>query len=900
MAKKKKEKKPDELKPVDKQVMDGDSLTVEDVRKFIQDSKKKRQDFISVADRSWQEIEKRGNKGRLYSGNDLERIRKWTKFPLWWSCWKIRQPIVFARLPVPVLKDTQGDDPFGRTACVIGERFTRSILKTFDAFPEFASSVDDFLVTNFAWGRVCYRNSESLEDEKIRLQMIQPEPPAFEASDADPNMEPPEEYNIPQPPMFLDPAGNEVDSSLVQEDDLGPFLLSGKKVYIDNEEVYFESQLYSNYYADPDARRASKRTREAYEYQYSYREFKEKFGDAGLSKLASGDIEDHKTTGKPIIVFEYHDALLREVRWLAENSEDFFQPKEIADIPALKEVDGKEEKVPDNSDLYGLSGFFPCTEPLVINQGTREFWPVPEYFQVCDILDDIHSIVGRMILLTRAIRVRFFYDASVRELAQLIGEAGESTAIGIPNLAETLMKDDADLSKLVAFFPTEELINGLKNIYEAFAQRLDMFYQVTGLSDLIRGQTNPDSDKTFGERQMEGKFALNRIEPFQRKVQDWVKDNYQLLMEMGLKMFSDETIDDYVTPQTLDKEDKDRYVVALDLLRNNKRRRFRVDFETDSTISVNEQWKRAQAIEMANVITKMQESVAKTAQEMPELVQSQLKIMSHVIGELTDGKLFIDEIQDSIEDIIEKVSQPKTPEFNKDQAQIELDKARLLFDQQKQSVEDRFRELEINAKQAIEIEKIKQDDRITSLQAQIDQYKIATDNQTKQMQIAAEGQQAREKLEKEYQAIGAEIIKMREELQVKREELLVEIRKVADKKEIDQVTLMIDARIAESEKVLDAARLQLEQATSKLDLEERWATEFRLQKEEADKTVHSKLDGLTKVMEMALMKKELEAPSGQPKEPTEEKPSKPKKRRSKVKRDKNDNIVEIVHEDVDD
>ena len=157
MARKKKEPKQPVDKPINTQVMRNDTLTIEDVKQFIADTKKKREDWLTIADRSWNEIKKRNKKGKLYGGNDLDRIKRWTRFPLWWSCWKIRQPITLARLPIPVLKDTQGDDPFGRTACVVGERLVKNILKTFDAFSEFAACNDDFLITDLGWGRVFYK-----------------------------------------------------------------------------------------------------------------------------------------------------------------------------------------------------------------------------------------------------------------------------------------------------------------------------------------------------------------------------------------------------------------------------------------------------------------------------------------------------------------------------------------------------------------------------------------------------------------------------------------------------------------------------------------------------------------------------------------------------------------------
>ena len=802
----------------------ADTTTIEDVRKFVEDVRKKRSDYLNIADRSWDEIEKRNKRGTLYGGNDLSRARRWAKFPLWWSCWKIRQPITLARLPIPVLKDTQGDDPYGRTACVIGERLTRGILKTFDIFPEFTAANDDFLVTNFGWGRWFFRKTESEEPAKLRLQEIQPPPQV--GPDGQPM--PPQ-----GPPIFVTPEGAPVAEPLF--DEFGAYVLTGEMEEVENEEVYFRAGLYSQLYVDPDARRWNEVTRLAFESEYSYREFKVMFGQEAIDKLAIAEQELHRS-GKPIIVFEYHDKLLKEVRWFAETSEDFFQPASMPRVDASsllpiggptaegadEEAESEEFGMVDNSDLYGLSGYFPCAEPLITNSSTRHYWPTAEFFQVCDILDDIHQIVGRMFLLTKAIRVRFFFDSSIDQLKSLIGETGEGGGLGIPGLSQTLMNNKGDLTSLVAFFPVAELIQGLNNMYKAFEQRLDMFYQITGLSDLLRGQTDPNSDKTFGERQMEGKFALNRVEDFQRKVQEWIKQNYQLGMEMALKLFSTRTLDEYVTPQTLDPEDKQRYTAALELLKNNKKRRFRVDFETDSTIAINEQWRRKQATDLANTLTKAMESTAKVAETMPELAATELKVLKHLIGEFSDGKLYIDEIQDSIEQVIQRVSQPKPPEFDAAAAKAQLDAQKLQLD-------DRFRNVQLQTQTQIEIAKIQQKNRQDSFTQQLEQIKLGL----QQNQDQTTTQLAIEKLQ-------ADIALAQQELGLKKEEMLVVAQAEGGKQSLEAFRAQIDARVAaqemtlaESQQQLEAYRVQLEAADNRASLDERIATEQRLQADHA-------------------------------------------------------------------
>jgi len=842
-------------KPLDRQVMDGDPITIEDVKQFFIGGLKKQEDFRVIADRSWNEIEKRNKLGKLYGGGELDRAKRWTKFPLWWSCWKIRQPITLARLAIPVLKDTQGDDPFGRTACIIGERFVKGILKTFEAFPEFSAANDDFLVTNFGWGRWFYRSEETQEEEKIRLQVIESpppqEPPAEESAEM-PQEAPAEEMQEPPqplPPKFLTPDGEEVPAELVREDDLGPYFSTGNMVSIENEEVYFDAGTYAGMVVDPDIVRWSKTTRVGFIYEYGYREFKEKFGARALELLDRDSIEEYRADKKPIVVWEYHDKVLREVRWCTKDSDDFFQPKEM--------YPENETDPLDHSDIYGLSDFFPCTAPMVINQSTRSFWPTPEYFQVQDIIDDISSIVTRMLQLTRAVRIRFLFDSSVKSLQSLIGENwanGEGTGMGIPNLEATLMNNKGSLANLVAYFPIDELMKGLQNMYVAFDQRLNMFYNITGFSDLLRGQVSDQaSDKTYRGLQLEGKFALNRMEPYQRAVQEWIKANYQLAMEMGLKMFSDETIDEYVTPQTLDPEDKQRYVAALDLLKNNRRNRFRMDFETDSTISINQEWKRKQAIDTANAITKMMESIGKTAQDMPELADAELRIAKHVVAELTDGKLFMDEITDAIQKTIDKVNAPKDEPPNPELIKVQIEGERLKletrkqeFAEQKAMTEDRLQQLEMQMTSQIEGAKLAQKDRIEGIAAQLKEFElqVKAGNATSDLNLRA-------------QEIQSRIALAQEEIETKRANFLLQAREVASKTEVAQLQLMLDKATADDKQRLEEIyaaterlKVQNEMKEAALTQQEKWITEARLQDEHKLNIAHTMVEIQKTIKEM--------------------------------------------------
>lgn len=805
-----------------------DAAALADIRQFISDAKSKAEDFIAVARRSWREIEKRNERGRLYGGNDLDRRRMWNKFPLWWVTWKIRQPLSLARLSVPILEDTQGDDPIGRTACILGERLARGILKSFDAFPEFAASVDDFLVTNLGWGHWCYSCKEVLEDEKIRLLVLSPEqegsPPIYTTPDSQPVAE----------PLF---------------DDMGAYILSGNQVTVENEKVYFQAGVYSSLYVDPAALRWNQVQRIGYQEEYSYREFKQKFGEPAMEKLALGDITKYQN-GEPIIVYQYQDKAEKVVRWLTESSESFFTPAALAELNAqgsepLEPKEGSEAKA---EDIIGLEGFFTCTKPLIINAPTTNFWPTSEYFQLRDILDDINQIVKRMMLLTKAMRIRFFFDSSIPQLQSLIGETGEGGGIGIPNLEQSLIAGKGDIRNLVAVFPVDEFIKGLSNLYIAYDQRLNMYYQLTGMSELIRGQTS-DVEKTYGERQLEGKFALNRFEPFQRQIQEWLKANYELGMEMALKLFSDKTLDEYIVPQTLDPEDKQRYIPALELLKNSFKRRFRVNFETDSTIQINQEWRRKQAIDLANVLTKALESTANVAKEQPELAQTELKILKHLIGEFSDGKLFIDEIQDSIEQAIEKASQPQQPQPN-------IDLERLKLEAQKLSADNQFKSMSLQMNTQIEYAKLSQKSQADSLKAQLEQLKLGISNGASQVET-----------QMLIQKIQNEIAQGWEELSLKKEALLANIQSEVGKREMEQFRTVLDARVkaqeislAEAEQQLENYRVNLEAQNNSASLQERISTEQRLQEEHQANMTARGIDAAATLMDSMKTEPPAQAP----------------------------------------
>lgn len=630
------------------------TVTIEEAKEFIADATKARQNWHNLAYASWMEIKKQQRNNLPMQAIQPNTVKRLSKYPAWYSIFKIRQPLVLSRVGVPVGRDTtqDGNDNIGATAAVCLERLATNLPKTFDFFDVLCCARDDGLVANVGTVRAYYEK----EDIKQKVK----------------------EYITPQKNeetggvIFLGGDGEEVLSDDISQDDEGYFIEHDEVVDVVNEKVCLEPVLYSDFYVDPNIRRWARAKRVAFACNYSQREFKDIFGSAALDTIPAPKDDEFDPDGSAkkqcIKVFEYWDDYEKKVYWFADGGSDFIKPKNYKYYEEM----GEEEEV---NGLYNLEKFFPCPEPFVLNQCTDEFWPIPEYFQVQEILEDIHRIFARMMAVTRAIRSRLLFDSNVEGLQVALNEATEGDAIGVTNLAQSLAGAGGTLEGVVQYIPVEKMINGLQQLYVALEQRLNTLYKLTGTSDLLQGLVTDPTQRTFGERQMTEKYALNQLAEPQRKMQEFVRSCYQLMCEMALKNFNDASLEQYIMPQTLQPEMQEQYKSAVEMLKNNTKR-FRIELETDSTIALNEQYDKQTRIELVNTLTSAVEKVATTAASSPALVGIELHALKFLVQGFRQGKLFQQEITAAIDAVIAMTEETPAP-FNKEQADFQLDQQKI-------------------------------------------------------------------------------------------------------------------------------------------------------------------------------------------------------------------------------
>jgi len=834
------------------------SCSIEEVKAFLTEAEKSRRDWLTIAEASWLEIKRRQPNGALLSMNNN---RKKGTYPAWWSIFKIRQPLYFSRVGIPLGKDSSesGNDAIGATAALLFERLVKNLAKTFDFKDVLYSCRDDFLATDFSTCRAYYEREEVKEKAKEYLQV---------SEDAEGN------------PVALDSKGQVVENDSVYQDELGTFIYTQKTVDVTNEKICLEPVLYKHVYVDPGITRWHRCKRIAFKLYYSVPEFKEIFGAKSYTELMLAEKEGDESAIKnqTIEVFEYWDCYEKKVYWFTKTSKEFLKP--------LAQVDYSDEDE-TRRGLYDLDKFFPCPTPLVRNASTDDFWPTPEYYQIQDVLRDIHSLFTRAMSVARAIRARLMFDNSIDGLEVALAESRDSDVVGVPNLSQALTRAGGNLNNAAQYLDITPLITSLEQIYRALEQRLNVIYKLTGTSDLLQGLITDQTERTFGERQMTEKYALNQIEEAQVKMAEFNRDCFQLLGEMALKNFKRESLDIYMVPQTLPQEHLKYYNQAIELLKQAPGR-FRIELETDSTIAINEQYDKAMRVELVNVMTDALQRTAQVAEQQPQLLRLNLHAMKFLVQGFRGSSLFQSEITSAIDAVIEGIEQAAEtaePPFDVEREKLALEQQRLQQSGQievaKLQQDAQLKALQLQSQERIESLKLQQEAALANLQSQIDSFKVQSDSV-----------QAQAKTQLDYEKIRAEIATAQEELAIKRDSLIVEMQKAAGEQSIAEFRTMMDQQAAAFDAELKTRQQELDERLGMMQEQEKLLTESRLQQE----FELEKLKG--RIETMAMVKELTKAPEIPPITVQVAAPERKKtKKRIKIERDADGNPVSFESED---
>jgi hypothetical protein len=259
----------------------------------------------------------------------------------------------------------------------------------------------------------------------------------------------------------------------------------------------------------------------------------------------------------------------------------------------------------DGSPPLDLAGFFPIPEPLRIIENTDSFEPIIPFTLYEEQADQLDKISARIDNIVGAMRLRGVYDSKMKELAELMN-AGDNDLIPVQSAQAYI--DGGGLEKAIAWFPTEKAAEMLTSLYEARDRHKAIIDELTGISDIIRGATDPD--ETRGAQELKQTNYSVRLSRMQKEVQRYCKDLLRLGSEVMAEKFAPQTFTEMTELQFPTQQQKQAALAQtpqpqpgqpppppnpmaqmptwddiLQVMRSDGMRRFKVDVETDSTIA---------------------------------------------------------------------------------------------------------------------------------------------------------------------------------------------------------------------------------------------------------------------------------------------------------------------------
>lgn len=432
------------------------------------------------------------------------------------------------------------------------------------------------------------------------------------------------------------------------------FMFQGKEVepdgFDDDENPYIERLTGQNLwlehvfwgdYREAPARRARDVWWKARAHLMTLEDLKEAFPELTMAELAliprpvnkdknaSGEVKDAGDTFTKAVVWEIWNKDKRERVWVAEGYND--------DALAVED------------DPYGLQNFYPCAEPLCAVTTTDTRIPVPEFAIYQDQADELDNLTFRICKLVDACKVRGVYAQVVKEMANLM-DGDDNEMFAVSDFAA--LQARGGLEGSMAFLPIDQIATVLLKLAERREQVIKEIYELTGISDIARGDTK--ASETFGAQRLKASFGTIRMTPRQRPMEKHIRDTMRIMAEIVAEHYTRETL------EAMTGEAVPEPVMAI--LRDDRARGFVIDIETDSTVEPDAQEKKAEVTEFLGAVTQFFTGVGEIVQARPETTPLFMAMLKYAVRHFKAGRELEEEIDRMADQLAEAAQQPQQPD----------------------------------------------------------------------------------------------------------------------------------------------------------------------------------------------------------------------------------------------
>jgi len=432
-----------------------------------------------------------------------------------------------------------------------------------------------------------------------------------------------------------------------------------------------------------------------------------------------------------------------------------------------------------------LEGFFPCPRPAYGTVMRSKLVPVPDFLYYKDQIEEINELTARISALSEYLRMKGFYASGAEDIGAALETAikqqdNNALLIPLPNytaLGGTAIKDS------IAWMPVVEVANTVKELIGLRQQLIQDVYEITGLSDIMRGATNPN--ETLGAQELKSQYGSVRVRDRQNELIRVALDMAQIAGEIMAENFQPQTLlamsqmDDLPTQAAIQQQvqaivmqvqqvQQNPQAVQLaeanpeqakqllqqaqqqvqtlqntvtvesiiELLRSQRMRPFILDIETDSTIQPNEDAAKQRASEFITAVGGFLQQAVPLVQQVPEATPMTMAMLRYVAGQFRAGRELDGVIDEFASKAEQMASQPKPP--SPEQMKVEQEAKAAQADMQIKQGEMQLKMQDMQMKHQSEM----QQSRVDLAQAQADLQKTGAEIEKIYAEIARIGVQA--------------------------------------------------------------------------------------------------------------------------------------------------------------
>lgn len=189
----------------------------------------------------------------------------------------------------------------------------------------------------------------------------------------------------------------------------------------------------------------------------------------------------------------------------------------------------REREIQATDDPLQLKNFFPTPGPLLLTAKPGKLSPTTLYNYYRNQAEELNRVTVRLNKVLSAIRVRGAYNGLLgNDLKNLLSSDDLDNDL-IPAAEAGLLAQSGGFDKHIWILPIEKMIEVAQELYKARESIKQVIYELTGISDIIRGSSV--ASETATAQDLKNKWGTVRLRRMQTVVANYARDLFRLTVD---------------------------------------------------------------------------------------------------------------------------------------------------------------------------------------------------------------------------------------------------------------------------------------------------------------------------------------------------------------------------------